>query len=187
MQNMNEIPKTSLLGRILIGEVVINIDPTNKERLKVRIPGLYDDLDNADLPWSLPMRMRVQGSSGSLNDTNIPAVGSDVYIQFDGGNKYSPFYTGVVRSGNDADALNPEQYGFTDLAGNSFIVDTTKKTTTFTDSSGNTISCSPTGIELNSKISITIQSDVDITVNAATATVTTTGALILTGAPVVIM
>lgn len=199
MQNLKEMTNLSLLGRILIGKVVINIDPMNAERVKVRIPELYNGVADNDLPWAIPIRHRVQGTSNSSNDTDIPAIGTDVFIQFDGGNKYSPFYLGSARPPKLA-ALNPNQYGFTDLAGNNFVIDTNAKTTTFTDVSGSVIKIAPSGITVtttnatvtttNSIINstnTTLNSTGAVDVTAATITLNGTGAVTVTGSPVIIM
>ncbi len=178
MQTFNEIETTSLIGRILVASVVNNVDPLDKDRVQIRVEGLHTDTRDPDLPWALPItKDRVQGSSINTNYTNIPGIGSDVYVIFDGGNKYSPLMLGVVRNPLTS-AWPPSQYGFVDLAGNTFKIDTAANTVEFKHASGTTLTIDAVGdvtVDSVSKVSLTASGDVDIDSTGSNVNITSTG------------
>ncbi|MBO6272000.1 hypothetical protein J6O48_04390 [bacterium] len=66
---MNETLKEKL-NKVKLGIVESNEDPTYTGRLKVRIPGLNDNIETANLPWC-----NYAGSASSSGQLAIPKVG----------------------------------------------------------------------------------------------------------------
>lgn len=72
---MNETLKEKL-NKVKLGIVESNADPTYTGRLKVRIPGLNDNIETANLPWC-----NYAGSASSSGQLAIPKVGQLVKLQ----------------------------------------------------------------------------------------------------------
>jgi len=85
----NPIKKDSayLRNKIFVGFVEENIDKTRKGRIKVRVQGVFENIDVEHIPWASPFR--------SLDGKNfsVPAVGKIVNVIFPhDGNIYEPQY-----------------------------------------------------------------------------------------------
>lgn len=79
-----------------VGEVVDNEDPETQFRCKVKVYGLWDDLDTEMIPWAFPAHHGVfAGSSGGYGSGSVPKVGTLVKVKFSGGNMYSPEYYAI--------------------------------------------------------------------------------------------
>lgn len=70
-----------------IGVVTDNVDPEGLHRVLVRIPGLMDESQ-----WATPLTMG--GGSAQLGGHIVPPIGSDVVVQFIGGDYEHPVYSG---------------------------------------------------------------------------------------------
>lgn len=141
MKGVTQITKQSLTGRHFIGSVVAINDPDELERVKVRIPLVFDDiLDDADLPWALPKKQRAQGATATVGSFGVPVVGTDVIVEFDAGERYSPLYSGSVITAGDLTKIAGTTYGATygmqDAAGNILYVDTATNIAEFRHTSG---------------------------------------------------
>lgn len=178
-----------LRGRLFIGKVVKNDDPDELERVKVRVPYIYDDIqDDNDLPWSLPIKQRAMGATDSVNSFGVPVIGTDVAVMFDAGERYSPLYLGSVTTSEDLKKIAGTTYGATygirDAAGNHLYVDTATKIAEFFHVTGTKITVSPTGAvtvitvdnvnlnvtgttTLNSTGIVLIHSDADVNIDSA--------------------
>ena len=75
-----------------LGVVVDNKDPEFRARCKVRVFGVFDDLQDADLPWSFQRFDISFGDSGGSGRVSIPKLGAIVHVQFNNGNYYAPEY-----------------------------------------------------------------------------------------------
>jgi len=78
-----------------LGVVIDNKDPEFKARAKVRVFGVFDDLQDEDLPWAHQRFEMSYGSNGGSGRMSIPKLGSVVHVQFNNGNYYSPEYKAV--------------------------------------------------------------------------------------------
>lgn len=79
-----------------LGEVVDNEDDQFQFRCKVKVFGLFDDLETDDIPWAFPSTYGIFASSdGGFGSGSVPKIGSLVKVRFDNGNLYSPEYYGI--------------------------------------------------------------------------------------------
>jgi len=88
-----------------IGVVVDNNDPQQRARVKVRVQSIHtDDIPDDMLLWAY---------RGDVNgDVIIPKIGERVYVGFEGGNRYAPYWT---------DPFQPMSELPTSLAGDAII------------------------------------------------------------------
>lgn len=63
-------------------------------RIKVRIPILFDGIEDDDLPWAIPEWPHIDGSSNLSGIVDIPKVGSYVDVVFQDGKMEYPRYVG---------------------------------------------------------------------------------------------
>ncbi len=69
----------------IYGKVIDNDDPKKIGRLKVRVNGFYDDVDEAMIPWALPKNV-------AFNRLDPPPIGTDVQIAFIEGEIMCPIW-----------------------------------------------------------------------------------------------
>ena len=69
-----------------IGEVVVNEDPLNDGRCRVKVFGKFDLLPDDAIPWATPQNRETPGAHA------VPRVGDIVAVRFDNGNIYHPEY-----------------------------------------------------------------------------------------------
>jgi len=79
------------LIKVHSGIVVYNDDPRRLGRVKVIIPGIYEDEDYDSLPWCRPLLPSTAGGSPDRIEFSVPKIGSDVEVTFRD-NYYNPFY-----------------------------------------------------------------------------------------------
>lgn len=85
-----------------LGEV-INITDTKKlGRIKVRVRGWYDDLEEGLIPWALPRYI-------SPNQHDLPSVGSEVVVNFMGNDIHHPVWFSGGHYINEAE-LSDDDY-----------------------------------------------------------------------------
>ena len=84
-----------------LGVVVDNKDPEFRGRAKIRIFGVFDDIEDADLPWSHQRFEQSYGLGGGSGRMSVPKIGSVVHVQFNNGNYYSPEYKAVQELSSD--------------------------------------------------------------------------------------
>lgn len=73
------------------GEVVRNDDPMENGRVQVRIFGVFDEIEDDDLPWAQyadPM----MGGETDVGGVLVPEVGAHVWTFFEGGDWHFPVY-----------------------------------------------------------------------------------------------
>lgn len=75
------------------GKVVANNDPLKMGRVKVKIFGYYDDVDESVIPWALPETGFLGSSTSNLV---VPEVDSTVRGYFECGDPYKPIYSGMI-------------------------------------------------------------------------------------------
>lgn len=88
--------KDITLGTIWIGEVIKTDDPLTLGRVKVKIFGKFDELEDEVIPWSIPYN---QLSTGTMV---IPKVGDIVNVFFENGDENIPFYFSTIKTNDDA-------------------------------------------------------------------------------------
>ena len=77
-----------------LGEVVDILDPLEKGRVRVKVFGKFDKLEDAQIPWASPSGfMTSAGSATGSGQFSLPKIGSIVNIQFENSNLYTPIYT----------------------------------------------------------------------------------------------
>ena len=75
-----------------LGEVVDIADPLKDGRIKVKVFGKFDELDNKFIPWARPYIRLTAGSKSGSGYHSVPKLGSIVGVSFDNGNIYEPEY-----------------------------------------------------------------------------------------------
>lgn len=78
-----------------LGVVVDNKDPEFKGRAKIRVFGLFDQIEDTSLPWSYQRFEMSYGLGGGSGRMSVPKIGSVVHVQFNNGNYYSPEYKAI--------------------------------------------------------------------------------------------
>ena len=74
-----------------IGKVIYNEDTTHSGRCKVRVFGLFDELEDEYIPWFTPMNSSIF-SAGGAGSLDVPKVGSIVRVKFSNDDYYSGEY-----------------------------------------------------------------------------------------------
>lgn len=77
-----------------IGKVIYTDDTTFSGRCKIRVFGVFDELEDSFIPWFSPMNMNVFSSYGGGN-ISIPKVGDVVRVKFNNSNIYSGEYSAL--------------------------------------------------------------------------------------------
>jgi hypothetical protein len=77
--------------KIYLGEVVDINDPKKEGRARVKVFGLFDGIENEDIPWSTQIKPPSFGRLGGGN-ISIPKLGSIVGLEFNGQNYYNSYY-----------------------------------------------------------------------------------------------
>jgi len=75
-----------LKDKIFVGVVEENVDERRKGRIKVRVQGVFEDIEVKHIPWASPFRS-IDGRS-----FGIPGIGKIVNVVFPNGNLYEPQY-----------------------------------------------------------------------------------------------
>lgn len=75
-----------LKDKVFLGVVEEIVDPKRIGRIKIRVQGIFDDIDVDDIPWAHPYK-DLAGKTFC-----VPAVGKLVNVVFPLGNLYSPEY-----------------------------------------------------------------------------------------------
>jgi hypothetical protein len=92
MLNIEDLEGTGLSkDRTYIGIVVDNNDPRKLDRVTVRIPEIFEGIEDSHLPWAIPSNNRDATSKSGVCD--IPPVGAKVRIKFQKGSIDHPEYT----------------------------------------------------------------------------------------------
>lgn len=74
-----------------IGKVIYNEDTTHTGRCKVRVFGLFDRLEDENIPWFTPMNSAVF-SAGGAGSLDVPKIGAIVRVKFSNNDYYSGEY-----------------------------------------------------------------------------------------------
>jgi len=91
---MEEFVTKSYKDNDWIGVVVENNDPTFSGRARVRVFGIFNELEPELLPWASPINSAIF-SGGGAGSLSVPKIGQFVRIQFNNGDIYAPEYTTI--------------------------------------------------------------------------------------------
>lgn len=89
------------------GKVIDNDDPKGLGRVKVRVNGYYDNIDESIIPYALPKNI-------SFNRLDPPPIGSEVQIEFIEGQIMCPVW--YVFNGKNAEEMGIDQGEYTKSA-----------------------------------------------------------------------
>jgi len=89
---IRDFSRDDLRNTSWLGEVVDIADPQKIGRVKVKVFGKFDELDNESIPWAYPGNNISAGSADGGSFFSVPKMGSIVSIKFDNGNIYYPEY-----------------------------------------------------------------------------------------------
>jgi len=89
----SDLFQDDLKGYLGIGPVISVDDEELQGRIKVRVFGKYDELDEELIPWCLPSNNFSGGSSTGGGMFSLPKVGSLVNVIFDNGDINCPIWT----------------------------------------------------------------------------------------------
>jgi len=79
-----------------IGEVVENDDPEIEFRCKIKVFGLFDDLETDSIPWAFPANQGIFASeAGGAGSGSVPKIGTLLKVTFENGDIYSPMYHAI--------------------------------------------------------------------------------------------
>jgi len=79
-------------GKTRYGIIVDNKDPLYQARAKIRVFGLFDDIEDEDLPWADQAGGIIFAGGNASGTISIPRVGAVVGIDMDGDNYYNIYY-----------------------------------------------------------------------------------------------
>jgi hypothetical protein len=104
------MPKRKM--HMFTGKVEDNNDPDQLGRCKIRVYGLFDDVNIAtsDLPWAKPDNQFIGSNIGSFI---VPPVDTLVRVYFDGDDIYNPVYTTKVLNTSQLSTNRSEDYPHT--------------------------------------------------------------------------
>ena len=113
----------SQTDKIYVGVVVDNKDPSRMQRVRVKLPQHPSNLENKDIPWSVPEKTGMFGSGNGLGTLAVPVEGSFVSVRMCP-DQYSTVYT-QIQTVTDSDISSgyPNAYGFKDANGNRLSMD----------------------------------------------------------------
>jgi hypothetical protein len=182
----------SLEGPKHLGIVVNNVDPLKQERVQTRIKGVHDQIPDADLPWHKVLRPGSHANTSSMGSIGpIPPIGTSLVISYDDETMYHGTYHGPPTTnqqkthelyGGDQNGQDyPNVHSFIDPGGSRYTYNHKRQTMDIEHVSGSYMSVDGYGhmaIKATSKkvgqdasqnhsSSITIESQGDVTVNAA--------------------
>ncbi len=130
-----------------VGIVEDNNDPDKIGRCKIRVYGIFDNIEKSDLPWALPCFKFIGSKVGSFI---VPPIGCVVEVRFRNSDIYFPEYTSKVVNVKALPLNRTKNYPnnmifFETDKGSSFEIDRTDDTTTFYHKSGTRINISTDG------------------------------------------
>jgi hypothetical protein len=96
-----ELFEDNLKDTVWIGEVVDIADPLKEGRVKVKVFGKFDKLENDVIPWARPWNMFTAGSASGSGFHSVPKLNSKVIVKFDNGNVHEPSYMAIQHISDD--------------------------------------------------------------------------------------
>ena len=113
-----------------------NNDPEKLGRVRVTIPGIFEEADKGKHPWIYPHDSYHNAGNDKTANVNVPRIGSTLNVEFHGGSAYHGVYTGTYRNQNNVnnkpfEENYPNVYGTVDHTGNQTLHDTKNHTFTY--------------------------------------------------------
>ena len=94
--DLNRLLSQDTMKKDWVGEVVDSDDPETQFRCKIKVYGLFDDLETENIPWAFPGNNSLfASSSGGFGNGSVPKIGSLMKVRFSNGNIYSPEYYAI--------------------------------------------------------------------------------------------
>lgn len=78
-----------------LGRVVYNEDPTFTGRCKVKVYGLFDNLEDEFIPWFTPQNSTIFSSDNGAGSLSVPKLGAVVRVRFPFNNIYCGEYSNI--------------------------------------------------------------------------------------------
>lgn len=155
----------------MIGRVVANNDPTQRQRVKIRVPNVLDFPED-ELPWVMPLVQSGFGITNSAVTVAVPVVGSIAVVSFQNGELYYGILQGYVHYQSAAipgelAGNYPNRRGFKDPGGNVFYIDISNNEVRFSTPTV-TIMLRPNGdvqVTTSARIEMTAPGGMEITAN----------------------
>ena len=100
-----------------VGKIVVSEDPMNLYRCRVKVLGLFDDLEDTMIPWCFPSATTTFGGSGA-GSGSYPKVGTWVKVKFPHNDIYSGEYMGIpnmepaLADELEGDAINSHVFAY---------------------------------------------------------------------------
>lgn len=130
--------------------VLNNSDPLQLGRVKAEVIPYFIGIDETLIPWAVPKNGMSGGAGAGFGVSDIPAVGSEVWVFFEFGDVYQPVYDGGASNGvmglpSFITTNYPNTRGFQTPSGIKFYINDTTKTVTLTHPSGTSFVMDTTG------------------------------------------
>jgi len=96
-EEKNNLTDSNIKYKEWIGEVVENDDELREFRCKIKVYGVYDDLNTEDIPWAYPANSLSFSSTdnGGFGSGSPPKIGTLLKVKFNNGNIYAPEYFSI--------------------------------------------------------------------------------------------
>ena len=139
---------------------VVSAVDTATWRIKAKVPAVLGDTDTS---WCTPC---VPYAGPGAGIAFLPAKGSGVWIEFEGGDVSYPVWAGCYwRDGERPPEATPDVKVIVTAALHKLVFNDAEKSITITDPSGNTVSFSASGIKLSKAGQQFLISDASVSVN----------------------
>lgn len=96
-EEKNNLIDSNLKNKEWLGEVVENDDELREFRCKIKVYGVYDNLEIEDIPWAYPANSLSFSSidNGGFGSGSSPKIGTILKVKFNNGNIYAPEYFSI--------------------------------------------------------------------------------------------
>jgi len=135
------------------GVVVDNIDPLKQNRVRIRVHGFFDGVEDSHLPWAAAAFPLLTGSGAGFGWFGVPEIRAMVFCFFEQGDYNAPVYFAEAPDGIHghpaiADTNYPNRRGFRTAAGHFIYVDDVTDEIRVEHSSGAQLSITNTTLKL---------------------------------------
>ena len=166
----DQLPVMEQGNRLYKGQVVDNNDPLHLDRIKVRIPNLFDP-DLGEIPWIFPIKHSQFGQGNGYGQFGVPPIGATVIVELQGADPNFAYYSGyLLDTGNTVQDLQPGQYRTVDPSGSVLNIDTINNIFDYNHISGVTfhIEQGTLSIRANQHINMNVQGNTSINTQGQT-------------------
>lgn len=173
----DQLPINEQGNRLYKGIVVDNNDPLHLDRIKVRIPNLFDP-DLGEIPWIFPVKHCQFGQGNGYGQFGVPPIGATVIVELQGADPNFAYYSGyLLDTGNTVQDLQPGQYRTVDPSGSTLNIDTVNNIFDYNHISGVVfrIEQGTLSITCTKDLNVNISGNSNITTNGDTVVNTSNG------------